>query len=484
MREKIEAFAQIARQLEPDSKTFNELLRQSSKYARHFLENLDNFPTYKESADNGIGIYEAPVSDHPIPLEKALKLLWENVTRPGINPASAGHLGYIPGGGIVHSAFADFLAAITNEYAGVFFAGPGAVRMENHILRWLADIVGYPQSAAGNLTSGGSISNLIGIVTAREAHDLKAADFANTVVYLSEQVHHCVNKALRIAGLKECIIRYVPLDEYYRLRTDKLAEMISEDKAAGKNPWLVVASAGTTDTGAIDPLDEIADIAEEHNLWYHIDAAYGGFFVLCEEMKDRLRGMERSDSIALDPHKSLFLPYGSGVFLVRDRQPLLSSHHYMANYMQDIADARDELSPADLSPELTKHFRGLRIWLPLMLLGVAPFRAALSEKRLLAEYFYEEIQKIDGFIVGPYPDLTVITYRYIPPKGDPDEFNRQLVREIHKDGRIFISSTMLDGHFTLRLAVLVFRTHIETIDLTLEIIREKVALLLKQPEWA
>ncbi|MCH7681718.1 amino acid decarboxylase, partial [candidate division KSB1 bacterium] len=242
------------------------------------------------------------------------------------------------------------------------------------------------------------------------------------------------------------------------------------------NPWLVVDSAGTTETGAVDPRKEIGDIAERQDLWFHIDGAYGAFFILCDEAQEILQGMETSDSIVMDPHKGLFLPYGSGALLVKDRQKLLDTHYYMPNYLQDTLNSRDELSPADLSPELTKHFRGLRLWLPLKLLGLAPFRACLEEKIWLARYFYEKVQEI-GFEVGPYPDLSVVTYRYIPKHGDVNEFNQKLVQEIHKDGRIFISSTIIDDNITLRLAALAFRTHLNTIDLTLEILKERVKFL-------
>jgi glutamate/tyrosine decarboxylase-like PLP-dependent enzyme len=179
----------------------------------------------------------------------------------------------------------------------------------------------------------------------------------------------------------------------------------------------------------------------------------------------------------MDPHKTLFLPYGSGAVLVRDRARLLESHHYAANYMQDALRARDELSPADLSPELTKHFRGLRLWMPLLLHGLAPFRAALEEKMLLARYFHERLSERPGFEVGPYPDLSVVIFRYRPASGDADAFNQKLVEAIQRDGRVFLSSTILDGHFILRLAVVSFRVHLETIDLALEILDHEVRRL-------
>ncbi len=229
-------------------------------------------------------------------------------------------------------------------------------------------------------------------------------------------------------------------------------------------------------TITVDPLEEIGAIAQKQNIWYHIDAAYGGFFMLTEEGEKKLKGIESSDTLVVDPHKGLFLPYGSGVLLAKDGKQLKASHSYQANYMQDASQTTEEISPADVSPELTKHFRGLRLWLPLKLMGVKPFSACLEEKLLLTKYFYHEIQRI-GFEVGEKPDLSVVTYRYIPKHGDANEFNKRLCEEVQRDGRIFISSTLLDGKFTLRAAILSFRTHLQTVDLLLNVLAEKVKML-------
>jgi glutamate/tyrosine decarboxylase-like PLP-dependent enzyme len=220
----------------------------------------------------------------------------------------------------------------------------------------------------------------------------------------------------------------------------------------------------------VDPLSDIGDIASTHKLWLHIDGAYGGLFALCQEGKTVLQGMNKSDSIVLDPHKTLFLPYGTGAVLVKEQQKLYASFNAEADYLQNILNEIGEPSPCDLSPELTKHFRGLRLWLPLKLLGAAPFRAALSEKIQLARYFYEQIRSVDGFEVGTYPDLSVVTYRYLPKWGDADEFNLRLMQTVQQDGRIFVSSTRLDGKLILRAAILCFRTHLNDINEAIEIL--------------
>jgi len=474
---RIKVLEEKALALEPPPEIRARLVEKTVRYAEEFLVRLPQLPAYHLTEDKGLGLRDSPFSEEPAEIGPLLRLFDNEVTRPGLNPASGGHLGYIPGGGITHSALGDYLAAITNRYAGVFFSSPGAVRMENMLLEWMADLVGYPTTTAGNLTSGGSIANLMGIVAARDACQLRARDFERSVIYLTTQVHHSVDKAIRIAGLGECIKRHVPLDSGYRMDAEALERLVRQDKAEGRIPWLIVASAGTTDTGVVDPLVAIADVARATGIWLHVDGAYGAFFALCEEGRKVLRGMDRSDSIVMDPHKGLFLPYGSGAVLVKERERLYNAHYYLANYMQDTLRSQEELSPADLSPELTKHFRGLRLWLPLKLIGIAPFRAALEEKLLLARYFHQEIHKLDGFEVGPFPDLSVVTFRYLAGKEDPNHFNQRLVEAIHRDGRVFLSSTLLDGRFVLRLAVLCFRTHLDTIDLALEVLKEKVRAL-------
>ena len=285
----------------------------------------------------------------------------------GINPASGGHMGYIPGGGLYPSALGDYIAAVNNKYAGVFFAAPGAVRLENMLIRWMCKLMGYPETSTGNLTSGGSIANLVAVVTARESFDLKARDFEKTVIYLSEQAHHSIQKAIRIAGLSEAHIRYIPLDDGLRLSVKELEKAIVEDKENGLIPFFINASFGTTNTGAIDPINSIAEIAKKHKLWFHVDAAYGGFFKLVSEMSSKFEGIEKADSITLDPHKTFFLPFGTGTILIKDKEKLLKAYLFLADYMQDAVEADEEISHADISPELTKHFRGIRMWLPLKL---------------------------------------------------------------------------------------------------------------------
>ena len=485
MREHILKLESISKKLEISSEQRAKWNKGIQKYADDFLDNIDSKPAF-EYGKTGEDLLNLPFGKEPKSLDDLIKILKENVDSVALNPASGGHIAYIPGGGIFPTAMGDYLAAVMNRYAGVFFAGPGAVRIENQLIRWMCEMIGYPEDSLGNLASGGSIANLTAIVTARDFHNIKSKDIENAVIYLTAQVHHCVHKAIRIAGLGEAQVRHIPMDNRFRMNAEVLRETVEKDISTGLKPFLVIGSAGTTDTGSVDPLDKIADVAETHNLWFHIDAAYGGFFVMTDienpdgtTVKGSFKGIERSDSLAIDPHKGMFLAYGLGAVLIKNVSALMESHYYKANYMQDAFDANEELSPADLSPELTKHFRGLRMWLPLHLYGTEPFKACVEEKIWLTRYFYEEIQKM-GFEVGPYPELSVAIYRYIPETGDPNEFNQKLVEHVHKDGRVFVSSTTIDGEFWIRIAILSFRTRLWTIDLYLEILREGIAKLTKE----
>lgn len=473
--DRIQELEQQARKLDPGHKDRIALTQNVLAYTEAFLESLPGAPAFQMGAAGGTELHQYPISEQGRSIEKILALLRDNVDTQGINTPSARHLAYIPGGPLYHAALGDFLADISNRFSGHFFGGPGAVRIENMLLRWMASVVGYPEGATGNLTSGGSMANLTAILTARDAAGLKARNYERTVVYLTEQAHHSIAKALRIAGMEETILRYIPLDRLYRMRPEMLESIISQDQQAGLIPWLIVATAGTTDTGAVDPLEAISVVARQHQLWLHVDGAYGAFFALCQEGEQILKGMELSDSLTLDPHKGLFLPYGSGVILVKDGQKLFHALYADAHYLQDVIPSLDEMAPKDLSTELTRPFRGLRLWLPLQLLGTLPFQAALEEKLLLARYFYQEIQKIDGIEVSGPPDLSIVLFRFVPKAGDANAYNQKLIESIQQDGRIFLSSTTIEEKFWLRMAILGFRTHKDTIDRALQIIQEKIA---------
>lgn len=480
MIEKIKALEKIARQLDPKPPQRDQWNKAVLAYADTFFEQLSQTKTFVDTTKK-VGTQEhLDITEDAVHIDHLLHKTQEEIDQIGLNPAAAGHMAYIPGGGLYPSALGDYIAAVSNRYAGIFYTAPGAVRLENSLIRWMCSLFGYPDSAVGNLTSGGSIANLVAIVTAREAFAIKAVDIPKIVIYLSDQTHHSIQKAIRIAGMVEAHIRYIPVDEHLRMSVEALEKAILADQAQGLQPFFLSAALGATNTGAIDPIAAQAAIAKRYGLWFHVDAAYGGFFRLVEKLKDKFTGIAQADSITLDPHKTLFLPFGTGAVLIKDKKEVLKAHHYLADYMQDTLQANEEVSPADISPELTKHFRGMRLWLPLKLFGLQPFRAALEEKLYLTRHFYQKIKDQAGFEVGPEPELSVAIFRYVPETGDPNDFNKKLIKAIQKDGRVFISSTNIDGVFWIRIAVVSFRTHLEQVELLLAIIQEKTDFLLSE----
>ncbi|HET8855603.1 MAG TPA: aminotransferase class V-fold PLP-dependent enzyme [Salinimicrobium sp.] len=463
LRDKILELEKISQTLEPSEKQRNILLDEVRNHANKFLNNLTETKSFSSEKVTKDSFSIGPKTKS---IQEILSIYSDEVASRGITAASGGHLGYIPGGGIYSASLGDYLADITNEYAGISFASPGAVAMEHEILNWMKSLFGFPESSVGNLTSGGSIANLIALTAARDKFQIKGDKIVKSVVYTSSQLHHSSLKVLRIIGLEDIIIRNLNLDSSSKIVSEDLSDKIIQDKKAGLNPFLVIGSAGTTDTGAVDPLEELGEICQSHHLWYHIDAAYGGFFILTEQGRSLLTGLNSADSLAVDPHKGMFLPFGSGAVLVRDKKSVFHSHHHSANYMQD-AVSDSVIDPADVSPELTKHFRAVRLWLPLQLHGIKPFVAALKEKLLLTRYFRNKLME-KGFKTGPEPDLTVSYFWWPRKKNDEDQFNRKLLQEIHRDGTVFLSSTNINGKFVIRIAVLSFRTKLATIDKAVE----------------
>lgn len=462
LTQQIKQLEQAGSVLDPDTATRGKATAEVQQYADTFLGRLDEAKTFIQDGYDDATLSNTDFST-PQDIDSVLQLLQQHMEHPGINTAHGGHLGYIPGGGLYAAALGDYLADVTNKYAGVFYASPGAVRIENALIEWSGKLVGYEKGYGGNITSGGSIANLVAVTTARDAKNIKAKDFDRTVIYTTSQAHHCVDKAIIIAGLRECVVRKVAVDSKYSMDVTALKEQIAIDKAAGLLPFMVIANAGSTDVGAIDPMLAISEIAKEHDLWMHVDGAYGGYFLLLDDYRQKFDGIQYANSIVMDPHKGMFLPYGTGIVLVKQLHHLQNAFAYEANYMQDTVHSADGISPADVSPELSKHFRGMRMWLPLKLYGEQAFKDCLREKLLLTTYFCEQVQQL-GFEIVCRPELSVATYRYVPPTGDANVFNKRLLEAMHKDGEIFISSTMVTGMYVLRFACLSFRTHLEHVD--------------------
>jgi aromatic-L-amino-acid decarboxylase len=445
--------------------------------ARRVLDYVESLPRQPSANDEGGAALARslvePLPETGRPYEELLDLVFDKVVRKGFGTAGPGYLAYIPGGGIVHAAVADFVADAVNRYVGVFAAAPGVAQLEANVVRWFADIVGYPGTAGGILTTGGSLATFSALVTARR--ERLPDDFLSGVLYASDQTHHSIAKAAMLAGFPEKNARSIPSDATYRLRLDALAAAVSEDRAAGRRPFFVTGNAGTTNTGAVDDLGALADFCSREGLWFHVDAAYGGFFLLTEAGRRALEGISRADSVVLDPHKGLFLPYGTGSLLVRDAGALRRAHALSADYMPVMQEDPDLVDFNLISPELSREWRGLRVWLPIAMHGIGAFRRNLEEKLELTRWATEELRTIPGVEIVAEPQLSIVAFRMAPPNLDAEAvnaLNRRFLAAINARKRVYLTGTMLGNRFALRICVLSFRTHLDRMREGMEDIRE------------
>jgi aromatic-L-amino-acid decarboxylase len=469
-----------ARPLEPAGDDLRALLAEAVDYV---VGVVDRLPTAPASDTGGLAdlladpTLRTPPPAYGRPLADLIAVV-DRAAAKGLNPASPGYLAFVPGSGLAAAAVADLIADVLNRYTGVAFAAPGLVALETDVLRWLAELFDLPSGAAGILTTGGSMAMLSAMVTARWAR--LGPDFLAGTVYVTDQTHQSVAKAVRLAGFPDDAVRNVAVDARLRMDLPALRAAVAADRAAGRQPFCVVASAGTTNTGTIDPLADIADIAAAERLWLHIDAAYGGFFQLTERGRQRLRGIERADSLVLDAHKGLFLPFGTGCLLVRDGDLLRRAHTGpAADYLQDIHDTGLP-DFADYGPELTRDFRGLRMWLPLHLHGVDAFRAALDEKLDLAEHCYRELREDPHLTLFGPPELSTVAF-FGRPSGqsddDRDGATAELLRRVNAEQRVFLSSTRIGGRYAGRICVLNHRTDHARVVTAIDAIRRHASAL-------
>lgn len=416
------------------------------------------------------------------PFKKLLRGLFGKVIPASLNTASPGYLAYIPGGGIFHAAVADLIADAVNRYVGVFLAAPALVQIEANVIAWFCAMLGLPEGSGGVLTSGGSLANLTAVITARR--ERLPVDFLRGTIYASTEAHHSVKKAALLAGFPPDAVREIPVDDRLRMRPDAAAEAVLRDREQGSMPFLLVANAGSTNTGAVDDLEALAGLAERERLWLHVDAAYGGFFALTERGRAAMRGIERADSVTLDPHKSLFLPYGTGCLAVRDREALRRAHSLPAAYLPPMQSEEDLVDFCELSPELSRDARGLRVWLPLKMHGAGVFRTELDEKLHLARCAADALRGMRHIEIVAEPALSLLAFRARPPGFEDgpalDALNRRLIARVNAKQRVLITGAVVRGRFVLRMCILSFRTHADRVDMALADIASSLSEVLEE----
>ncbi|MGH8559299.1 MAG: pyridoxal phosphate-dependent decarboxylase family protein [Methylococcales bacterium] len=451
--------------LELDSSLVREISNYVTGKMIAHLESLPQQPVSDfEGTDELIASLAEALPESGEAYRKLIDRVFDEALTKGYNSASPGYMAFIPGGGLIHSAFADLIADAINRYVGLWLAAPGLVQIETTVIRWFCEIVGLPENAGGFLTTGGSLANFSALFTARRTK--LAGSLLSGIIYTSDQSHHSVLKAAILTGFPDSNIRLIPTDEAFRIDLDRLSSQIRKDRHDGLSPFAIVANAGTTNTGAVDDLEAIADISGTENLWLHVDAAYGGFFMLTKRGRQRLRGLDRADSITLDPHKGLFLPYGTGCLLVREQNNLKKAHEIHASYLPPMQDDPERVDFCQISPELSRDFRGLRVWLPIKMHGIEAFRNTLDEKLDLAEWITERLETIESIEIIARPGLSIIAFKIRTLGNDykrSNELTRALLDRINSARRVLLNGTWLGEIFVIRICILSFRTHREQV---------------------
>jgi aromatic-L-amino-acid decarboxylase len=468
--------------LELTSEPLRQALELTARFVGEEIDSLDAQPSADLlDAEELARTFVEDLPRGPRPLEAILKRLRPAI-RKSFNTAGPGYLAFIPGGGIPSAAMADLIATATNRYVGVRPPAPALAQIEETAIAWMAHIMGYPKTAGGILTSGGSLSTLSAIVAARETK--LPDDFSKGTLYMSEETHYCVAKAARIAGFRDWQVRRVAVDARRRIDLTALSHAVEADRLKGLKPFLIIANVGTTNTGAVDDLPRMLSIGRSHSMWVHADAAYGGFFRLAGEGPALMPLIEECDSITLDPHKGMFLPYGTGCLLVKNPETLKRAHSMDAEYLHDVRP-QESFNFSDLSPELSRDFRGLRLWLPLVLHGVDAFKDAIEEKLMLTRWAHERLRSDPRFEILDEPQLSVIAFRLKGEGAEAERMNEQLMQRVNARGRVFLSSTKLDGRYAIRLCVLSFRTHMDRVRDAVESLRAEADAFLPSPRpWA
>lgn len=456
--------------LDLDQPTMQRLGRQVADLVAEHLATLSSQPVIAGDLPATVRHQlSQPPSEGGMEFDGLLETLRTDVLSRTAREPHPGFMGYVPSCPTFPAILGDWLATGYNVFAGVWSIAEGPNAIELAVLDWFRQWIGMPEGAGGLLTSGGSSATLTAIVAARHAVvGEDASRLARLTLYTSDQAHSAVVRAAWIAGVPRGQVRVLPSDKAFRLRPADVRAAMAADRAAGLVPLAVVASAGTTNTGAVDPLDELADLCAAEKVWLHVDAAYGGFATLTPRGRELLAGLGRCDSVALDPHKWLYVPIECGCLLVRDPARLREAFQILPDYLLDVAPVDRQVNFADYGEQLTRQARGLKIWLNVRYFGLAALRTEIENGIARAEHIERMVREEPALELLAPAQLGVVCFRVRPPDMDDpaelDAFNERVNTAVNATGRHLISSTRLRGVFSLRACVLGFRTSMAEVE--------------------
>lgn len=458
----------ISQPLQSSEAEFKKTLELTTEFLTQFQ---NKFQTYQASGHCELSVPYQTTKQFPERsqnLEDVYKILFNDLIPLSQMPGHPKYAAYLAGSTNIYSAVAELISKQINPFTGHYSFAPGLVQIEAETIKWFIDLFELPaQTALGFFTTGGSSANLSALSIAKK-EKFKSYDLSKARVYASDQSHHCFGKALSFLGFPDETLELISTNDSQQINTSELREKISNDIAKGLSPFCIVGTAGTTPSGSIDSLSEIQKICEEFNLWFHVDGAYGALFYLTAEGKSKLKGLSLADSISFDPHKTFSIPYGTGCLLVRDRKKLLYKYKGAKTYMPEehfFDESGLKVDYSEITPDLSRDFKGLKIWLPLKVLGVGPFILNLEEKLELTKYAYKTIQANSNYDLLQEPELSVINFACHAKSDSLDdvlEANKntlRLLRRLNSEGNLFLSGCEIKGRKWIRIALISHQLH-------------------------
>ena len=445
----------------------------------HFEKQDEKLPVTNASREQMDKLFSEDAPENPMPATEVLNFVLENVMTQSNVSTHRKTYAFVPGPSNYISVMSDTLATGFNIFAGGWVGSAGAAGLEISTLNWMLKLFNFPVKKGGGIfTSGGSMANLTALATARKVKC--GEDFSKAVIYLSDQAHSSNIKAINILGFKKEQVRIIPTNLEFKFSINKLKNAIAKDKIEGLKPFCLIASSGTTNTGTIDPLEELAVIAKKENIWFHIDGAFGGAVILSKKGKKILKGIDKADSLTIDPHKWLFQPYEIGCLLVRDHTCLSGTFTEKPEYLRDIEGNESEINFYDHGIELTRHFRALKFYMSIKTFGLKAFRDAIDYNIKLAEQVEAVLRKSDKWEIVSPANLAIINFRYNPVKENLSEdkidlVNQKIAAKMMASGEAQLVTTILLGQVVLRMCLINPKTTLEDVMSTI-VLCEKFAL--------
>jgi glutamate/tyrosine decarboxylase-like PLP-dependent enzyme len=445
----------------------------------HFETQDEKLPVAIASRKEIDALFMEEVPEKPMPTKDVLKFVLENVMTNSNVMTHPKAYAFVPGPSNYISVMSDSLATGFNIFAGGWVGSPAAAGIEINTLNWMLKLFNFPVKKGGGIfTSGGSMANLTALATARKVKC--GEDFSKAIIYLSDQAHSSNIKAINILGFKKEQLRIIPTDIEFKFSINKLKNAIAKDKIEGLKPFCIIASSGTTNTGSVDPLEELAIICKQENIWFHVDGAYGAASILAKNGKKILKGINKADSLTIDPHKWLFQPYEIGCLLVRDHKWLKNTFTEKPVYLRDIEGNQSEINFYDHGIELTRHFRALKFYMSLKTFGLEAFRKAIDYSIKLAEEVEADLRKSNKWEVVSPATLAIINFRHNPvadklSEKKLDDMNQKISDKMMASGEALLVTTILNGQVVLRMCLINPRTTLNHVKETLKLC-EKFAL--------